>query len=319
MAITTLSMVLTVFVLNLHHIEDRPVPRLVKQIVLFYMAHLLGVNVKDRGQAAKCCRKGGVSILKRKRKAKSMTQDRNQDQDKSLTFANRNAIYQTAAMLIDKTPITPDACSSGSGSSSSRCSTTVLGRNGSNNCHEHITMIRMEPKLLNGGANRTKMMNTTVISNPKTVTHVSEHKDELLSQNSMPAHSMPAHSMPLHGTPAHSMPLHGMPAHGMPAHGLPAHSMPVHKDGDEDSVFLDNDLVADISDADDNPTDEESYTYATEDHDVPEVDFSKDWKKIAEVFDRLFFWLFLLAIFISTLILFHPLTDSYIRGRPKIP
>ena len=31
-------------------------------------------------------------------------------------------------------------------------------------------------------------------------------------------------------------------------------------------------------------------------------DFSKDWKKIAEIFDRLFFWLFLLAIVISTLI-----------------
>ena len=42
-------------------------------------------------------------------------------------------------------------------------------------------------------------------------------------------------------------------------------------------------------------------------------DFSKDWQRVAEVFDRLFFWLFLMAILISTLVLFHPLTDSYLK------
>ena len=42
------------------------------------------------------------------------------------------------------------------------------------------------------------------------------------------------------------------------------------------------------------------------------VDHGKDWKRMAEVFDRLFFWLFLLAILISTLVLFHPLTKAYI-------
>lgn len=40
---------------------------------------------------------------------------------------------------------------------------------------------------------------------------------------------------------------------------------------------------------------------------------AKDWKNVAETMDRLFFWLFLCAIFISTLVLFHPLTDKYIR------
>ena len=43
-------------------------------------------------------------------------------------------------------------------------------------------------------------------------------------------------------------------------------------------------------------------------------DYSKDWKRMAEVFDRLFFWLFLLAILISTLVLFHPLTNQYFPG-----
>ena len=40
-----------------------------------------------------------------------------------------------------------------------------------------------------------------------------------------------------------------------------------------------------------------------------EPDYSKDWKKLADVVDRLFFWLFLLAIIVSTLILFQPLTS----------
>ena len=38
-----------------------------------------------------------------------------------------------------------------------------------------------------------------------------------------------------------------------------------------------------------------------------ELDYSKDWKKLADVVDRLFFWFFLLAIIVSTLILFQPL------------
>jgi len=42
--------------------------------------------------------------------------------------------------------------------------------------------------------------------------------------------------------------------------------------------------------------------------DAPTVpDYSKDWKRVAEIVDRLFFWLFLLAITLSTLVLLHPL------------
>ena len=39
-------------------------------------------------------------------------------------------------------------------------------------------------------------------------------------------------------------------------------------------------------------------------------DYARDWKRVAEVFDRLFFWICLLAILITTLLLFHPLTTS---------
>ena len=46
MAITTLSMVLTVFVLNLHHITDRPVPHWVKRLVLVYLARMMGICIK---------------------------------------------------------------------------------------------------------------------------------------------------------------------------------------------------------------------------------------------------------------------------------
>lgn len=46
-----------------------------------------------------------------------------------------------------------------------------------------------------------------------------------------------------------------------------------------------------------------------------ETDFGKDWRRVAEVLDRLFFWLFLLAILISTLVLFHPLSDAYLQSK----
>ena len=41
MAITTLSMVLTVFVLNLHHVTDTPVPNWVRRLVLVYLARFM--------------------------------------------------------------------------------------------------------------------------------------------------------------------------------------------------------------------------------------------------------------------------------------
>ena len=50
MAITTLSMVLTVFVLNLHHVTDRPVPSWAKKLVLVYLARLMCMCTCDFGQ-----------------------------------------------------------------------------------------------------------------------------------------------------------------------------------------------------------------------------------------------------------------------------
>ena len=42
-------------------------------------------------------------------------------------------------------------------------------------------------------------------------------------------------------------------------------------------------------------------------------DNAKDWKQVAEIFDRLFFWLFLVSMLISTLVLFHPLTKTLMK------
>ena len=41
MVITTFSLLLTICVLNLHHITDRPVPRWIKRLVIVYIATLL--------------------------------------------------------------------------------------------------------------------------------------------------------------------------------------------------------------------------------------------------------------------------------------
>lgn len=41
-------------------------------------------------------------------------------------------------------------------------------------------------------------------------------------------------------------------------------------------------------------------------------DYSRDWRRVAEVFDRFFFWTFLLAIVVTTTVLFLPLMRSFI-------
>ena len=45
-------------------------------------------------------------------------------------------------------------------------------------------------------------------------------------------------------------------------------------------------------------------------------DYSKDWHRLAEVVDRLFFWTFLLAIVAISILLFHPLTKDYLIAKP---
>lgn len=41
------------------------------------------------------------------------------------------------------------------------------------------------------------------------------------------------------------------------------------------------------------------------------ADWAKDWRRIAEIVDRLFFWIFLFGVVATTLLLFHPLARSY--------
>ena len=46
-------------------------------------------------------------------------------------------------------------------------------------------------------------------------------------------------------------------------------------------------------------------------------DYSKDWHKLAEVVDRLFFWTFLIAILAISILLFHPLTKEILIREKK--
>ena len=63
-------------------------------------------------------------------------------------------------------------------------------------------------------------------------------------------------------------------------------------------------------------------TYDSEDQsdgrlsDASPPDYSREWTRLAEVVDRLFFWAFLIAIMAVTILLFHPLTKEYLIPRP---
>ena len=59
------------------------------------------------------------------------------------------------------------------------------------------------------------------------------------------------------------------------------------------------------------------YTDGDKDEEDP-PDYSKEWHKLAEVVDRLFFWTFLIAILAISILLFHPLTkEMLIREKKK--
>ena len=60
-------------------------------------------------------------------------------------------------------------------------------------------------------------------------------------------------------------------------------------------------------------------SYLSELDELPneEEDYSKDWHRLAEVVDRLFFWTFLIAIIAISILLFHPLGKEVLSSRPQ--
>ncbi len=216
MAITTLSMVLTVFVLNLHEIKDRPVPLWVKKLVLIYLARMMGICYKfDEDSDARFGkprnrRNGGV-------------------------LGNR-ANIRRASLRID------------------------------NNSGDRTAIFELHPcgnsVNTNSDTERTSLMHD---------------KDEETASS-------------VGGTP-----------------GVTPQCTPRHQNSNYGSNLANH-----------NPR-FSNFTYS-QPYERPkqvDLDYGKEWKKVAEVFDRLFFWLFLFAILISTLVLFHPLSDAYMRR--KIP
>ncbi len=223
MAITTLSMVLTVFVLNLHEIKDRPVPLWVKKLVLIYLARMMGICYKfDADSDARIGRprnrrNGGV-------------------------LGNRAANIRRASLRIDS------------------------------NGEDRTAIFELHP-----------CGNSSVTANSDTErTSLMHDKDDETVTVTSSAGGTPRHTP--HNTPRH---------HGNSSN----YGSNLTNHNPRFSNF--------------------TYSQPYERPKPADIDYAKDWKKVAEVFDRLFFWLFLFAILISTLVLFHPLSDAYMRR--KIP
>ena len=181
MAITTLSMVLTVFVLNLHHISDRPLPNWVRKLVLVYMARLLCMCSYDPAAAE--------------------------------ASTNQASAQEEARKKDNKYRVNPNS----------------LGKAIGN----QIGLLAS----LNG---------TLGVNNSRP-----NQQDRYYNQHDR--HAMHYRSQ---------------------------------------------------------------YTYGNEKKNSPdpkrlEEEWARDWRRVAEVVDRLFFWIFLSAIVITTLLLFHPLTKAY--------
>lgn len=226
MAITTLSMVLTVFVLNLHHVTDKPVPPLVKKIVFLYMAPLLGM----------CSLADSVGLGKSSSAKRSQTYNNRRGQTNAVAQMNTNFIP------LDRRP---SSYNNGDGDPEHRRTDSIPPAtmptlppvSDGHHIGQHIRCSE------NGGPNGIET--TELMPNMKT----------RMEPRSSPMLSARDYHFGSQGGVGHET--------------LPPPAPPTPND------------------------------------------YSKDWKQMAEVFDRLFFWVFFLAISISTLVLFHPLTKSF--------
>ncbi len=219
MAITTLSMVLTVFVLNLHHISDRPVPGWVRTLVLLYLARMLGICIK-------------LEDKKEPRLAKA------KNRRFKGSFGGR-VNFRRASLRLD-----------GEGDEQ----TAVLELHPCGNSSNP-----------NSDAERVSLM---------------DKEDDILTLTSS-----------LGGTPRST-------PHVTP-HNTPRHAPNYGSNSNTSNPRFSN----------------FTYSQPTPPSKPKDPDYSKEWKTVAEVFDRLFFWLFLFAILISTLVLFHPLSDAYMKRK----
>ena len=213
MAITTLSMVLTVFVLNLHHVTDKPVPQLAKKIVFLYIAPLLGM----------CSLADSVG----------QTRPSRANQSRSSKRGRHNSVITTNFLSIN------------------RRKSSLIG----DDLPEE----------------REAMVNMGQISTP-TLPQVNDHHH-------------------IHHTDANNSVT-------------------------ETTEHYKNSLDPKIDSSPKLPTREFTFSapggVGTEIPPTPQ-EYAKDWRQMAEVFDRLFFWVFFLAILISTLVLFHPLTKAFLQ------
>ena len=176
MAITTLSMVLTVFVLNLHHINDRPVPKWARKVILVYMARLLCMCAYETQED---------------KRAEERERNKYRVTPNSLGKAIGNQIGLLASL------------NGTLGTSTSTSTTTTSARYASSSLDRHPSYYRSQ------------------------YTYGFDDKKDKLDPKRL------------------------------------------------------------------------------------EEEWARDWRRLAEVVDRLFFWIFLSAFVISTLLLFHPLTKAY--------
>ena len=202
MAITTLSMVLTVFILNLHGISDRPVPTFVRIVVLVHLAKLFCMTIPSDGKNTdKVTSTNQQSVY-----------NKHQKRRKCATISNK---YSRPLAMIDDDMDEP-----------------IIALNGSMSSNH-------------GSGQETSFMqelNKNHYVKPPEVFECIHTK---------------------HDTENHHF------------------------------------LTPDCMEAEENE----------------EPDFSKDWHRLAEVVDRLFFWTFLIAIIAISILLFHPLGKEVLSNR----
>lgn len=267
MAITTLSMVLTVLVLNLYGIADRPVPKSLKRLVFCQLAKLLRMDDsceltshEKHGCLETFCGCGCTinSMCKGSKSGKKIP-------NATTAMAAAAGVAAAANVILPK----------GGSSVENDSNNNVKDINGHNK-----TTVLTDAIANNEVKDSSKVKKRFSFKKRHLNLEVTESTPTTPTKTPPP----PTRKTPLAATSRTNKTITAQPFTALFQLQLLRQLTPAFQPQSEQEMLPE--MVA-----------------ATE----SAINFSREWTRLAEIFDRLFFWLFLLAIILSTLGLFHPL------------
>jgi len=283
MAITTLAMIATVFVLNLYNMREKPVPIWAKKIVIFHVARMICMRIPLRNQITCHANSTGhttVNVEKPRNSARFSTTEstgvhsdspHSEEGSTAYTDWNRTTTCSGAPQVANNNRV--------------HANNSII--------HTDWTRLRPQKSAQQGEA-------TSQISNEHTV----QPRGDTQRDNFYPSEHSEDCTFPW--TPRGDSHMH---SRNIP-NDIQHNTHQYLEDGVDETAPLraKNRIVTNMKRQ--SPARFSlSLTANIDDKTIPKVNHSKEWVKIANVIDRLFFVSLLICIIVITLVLFQPLLE----------